>query len=1281
MFLPNINTVLKSVTAGDEGYITPEGDTIIFRNVRGKVVPIKVDATQYVDWLAKQGVQVDPSSQKAMQQAEEILQNLQRVGEMGGPAAQQKYEQEVLRQLNAYGAGARNPAYNQAVEQRAQAKGMSRQELEDHYKEQWENYRKENPDYKPGKSSDIDEQWDSFISNYSNDMLSRATNKNVGSREWGVATAVDIGMRILQEKAKKGLLPQQVDMSSLLAEEIKNRQGMAKHMSSYLDGITDSVQRDIAHISVLDGLEALLDNVSKDTEFGQEYHDEMEKVYNKMYNEYLSKDSGKRFSANRGFVPKADLETVPDELPDAIERPEVVALMNFYEKSGGSKLSNSHKVLVHALSRLMDKIPDDKKMQIAVELNDESEGLHAIHKAAFMRSFEDNKNKPRIDVDATVENALAHVLRAKDAGSTQLAMEYIARAIGEIDGYYAVRNNPKAKMSERAKLWEGSAGAAGRKSVKGEGPNLQNYITNVADRAGSLISNKALGIIHTPKGKAAPSPAKSTKAAKNKVSAAASTETPSPTESGKTEIPTNSDDTVVTEDKDYGIKGTLGQMGSAISENLHSMLFNKLKSGELTENGKRSGVLTFASYMENEVGFNISSPEELKKVTNFYISTVKPILQSKNTNENWKEDLNDAIQEFTEQEQYKKDKEIADKRFYLSDLGKPVRGAWFRSKARPDSMVTEEGYSIHTSDETGELVFGTPDGQEIPLDYSPEVTDTKEQKQDKLFAAADKLLPGSSDMREQESEVEEPEVPESPKPQENNPEEESEQEIIGATEPIEEPAAISTSLKLSEEAMGVYSDVVKILKDLGYTLKNTTKSIESAVKGSSKIHFKSENGNLVASVGKTKYPVTSADSLRRLISSTTEKSENTSDGGDVYEDTRTALENLANQHGIDFKLTPTGRAVAKNGDEEVVLSKNKDGKVLLFYKNGKEKPEEIAPDKLEEAMSSIAARKALSENSETVVETPENVEETAPQEEVNTPEEAEAPAEETPEPEDAPQEQQSPTPSEKPKSDYDIYKESREKLEDLAKDNNYTVDSNSNGETIVKNGDKQVIIGEDKNGKTTVYSREGRGSRTQITMEQAEGFLRGEEPQASEPSTTQQEDSEPSGEQAEATEDAAPPSLDSLEDFDPHKKMRGGKKQKFKSSEPRPKIARQDTSAAVEKAKEKLAQKKAENEARAAAKIKLENDKNPDEESASSDNTQDATPKAPAKNHRSFLPQDHKDAISYIEGNYSSKSPEDMAEDLVNKGMFSDKDSAEYYIHAIVSNNTQGKKFRNQAEL
>lgn len=493
-FLDESHDILKAYYKDEDIYLDEDGKHIIFRFVRGRVVPIHVDSSDYVDWLKDQGIPIDNSSQENMNRAEEILDTLDKIREMSGPDAAAAYEKQIVEQYKQYFEQANSLGYEQVMDQRAQAQGTTRQELQKKYKQMYQ----DNKDNLVVASKDRVGEWGHFIADYTDKMLKNYPDQEVGSASWAVTSAFDLALMLGLEQAKKGTPPSQVDLLALLQQEFKTRDASSKYFKSRY-APEDMSKYNKAVISLVDGIESLLQNVERDTDFGKAADSAFERMYVKMFNDFDKPNQRNIAPMASSAIPEIS-DGVPDDLPERFTNQEASRLFSMYSSATGNKLTYAHKVMIHTLARLWDSIPPERQMEVFSALNDPDKGIHKIHKIYFVRAYQDS-SVGLVDTspDKAVEEALRSGLSSASSSNIQetiRSIKEIAARMAQLDGQYAYKNNKGGSARDIGMFWNDSPTLAGRAKSKGEGPNLMQFFSDADAHSAAIIPNSALKVMH-----------------------------------------------------------------------------------------------------------------------------------------------------------------------------------------------------------------------------------------------------------------------------------------------------------------------------------------------------------------------------------------------------------------------------------------------------------------------------------------------------------------------------------------------------------------------------------------------------------------------------------------------------------------------------------------------------------------------------------------------------------------------------------------------------------------
>lgn len=489
MIIPNFT--LKAVNPSDEMYVDEEGKHVIFRTIRGKVVPIQTTAEEYAEWLIEQGTVLDPADQTQLRQLDNELQLLEDAAQYG-PEVQQKMEQAFAKQKEQY-AQLVQRTYQQAMQQQAQAKGMEAEAVIAPRKQKYE----ESKDATVSRTKMPDRGWESYVEDFVDKMID-ASGFEEKSGQWYTMRAFEVILRNAVDLARSNTASADASLDEMVAEELQTFDGLTRHWDNYAKYKEDEYDTSV-DANMFRAVGWLKDTIGKENDSTQFLRDVFDSVYSRAYAEF-HKDKEDEFSALDTSVAKVPVEMLPKELPEKFGPREAAALMGVYRNLKGSRLIASHRATIHTISRLYDSIPPDERVAAVSELSDASRGLHAVHQHAF-RSTYDNKEKFGVEVDQAgeMEDILRIATRAGEGTTKDKidALKKISYKLGLIDGAGALKDNPTA-AKHRAQ-WEKSSLNAGRR--KGDGPAILEVLTDPNKLKTAQIPNATLKIMHKGGGK------------------------------------------------------------------------------------------------------------------------------------------------------------------------------------------------------------------------------------------------------------------------------------------------------------------------------------------------------------------------------------------------------------------------------------------------------------------------------------------------------------------------------------------------------------------------------------------------------------------------------------------------------------------------------------------------------------------------------------------------------------------------------------------------------------
>lgn len=488
--IPNFrakNLTIKAVTSADDLYTDEQGRHVIFRNIGGQVRPIHVGPEDYAEWLVNQNVNIDPADQKTLREIDKELEIMEKAAEYGGAALQKKYEDYFKKRREQYNQIA-SGYYQTALQNQAEANNISVDDLVNRKKE---NYEKT----KDGivKRKDLPNRgWDSSLKRWVESQDSKY-GLDPSKDDWYYTRLYGVLLSELVEKAKEGVRFSDLNLDNVFSNEFFDS-SLKNHYAKYFAGEKTDPKKVLAAIKTMQQyfLKDAKNTRGTMQNFLAYWYNKMEKDFASEPEETLSSDPNLEVISD---VPK---EVIPESLPNNFTGGEKDALMSLFDRSSGSKLSASHRVILHGLSRVIDSIPEKDRVSAAVELSNGDRGLHASHKEGYQRAFIDHESLGLAeDRRVLVNNALDIIKSVSDGSSSQkvAAMKKVAMLMGMIDGDAVISSNPGIKKQQFMKRWSHSATNAGR--AKSEGPGLIDLLVDDNKRNGHTYSNQELKIIHS----------------------------------------------------------------------------------------------------------------------------------------------------------------------------------------------------------------------------------------------------------------------------------------------------------------------------------------------------------------------------------------------------------------------------------------------------------------------------------------------------------------------------------------------------------------------------------------------------------------------------------------------------------------------------------------------------------------------------------------------------------------------------------------------------------------
>lgn len=489
---------LKSVRSTDQFYLDESGKHVIFRNIQGRTIPIKVSAEEYAEWLNEKGIQIDPADQKQLRQIEEQLEVLERAAEIS-PELQGQYEEYFNQQRQQYYDYA-NRYYQQALQAEAEKTGVKPEAIQHQRQRTYEASKKETV----ARDKLPDRGWESYIRAYV-DTIVENSGIEQGSAEWYVMQVFDSLLVDAMSLADEGISPSSVNLKMLLRNELDNNfQSMRDKLNTRYREFRPEGQEYVFDSNVVyRGFKTLKDNMDRNSPAFEELAKMFESKYSEIYQDFAK--SKQTFTPMKPLSESGiDRKDIPEELPETFGAEEASSLMGVFQTFKNSPTGGANRVTLHALARIYDSIPEKDRAAVAAELSDGSKGLHAVHQSEFMNVWQRKTALGMsVDVAQEVEEILRFATRAATLPTREkvLAMKEIASRLGRIDGINAFsmlnEDNPSFRVFSRK--WKDASLNAGRR--KGEGPDLVDNLIDEQSRKAVTMKNRTLRLMHKPAAK------------------------------------------------------------------------------------------------------------------------------------------------------------------------------------------------------------------------------------------------------------------------------------------------------------------------------------------------------------------------------------------------------------------------------------------------------------------------------------------------------------------------------------------------------------------------------------------------------------------------------------------------------------------------------------------------------------------------------------------------------------------------------------------------------------
>lgn len=483
------NVLLKALTTGDDLHMDEQGRHLIFRTINGRVTPIRVSAEDFAEWLKNQNVNINPADQKTLREIDKELQIMERAAEYGGPALQKQYEEyfnqrrQLYTQL-AYG------YYQQALQNQAAANKMTVEQLQQAKQgivdktEGVSELRREQMDYKG---------WDSSFQMWVEGQ-DAANGLTPADDAWYYNRVYGAVLTALIQPASRGVPLSGINMDNVFSDEFFLA-AMKLHYGEFFGGTGADPKKVVAAIDLLK--KNYRENISNNKEVMSNF---VNYWYKRMEEDFASEtEQSLESSPVTDAVAEISEGVLPKELPENVTQGETRALLGIYSKARGSKLHAAHRVTLHAMSRLIESIPLQDRVSLAVELAHPKRGLHAVHREGYSRAFTDSTTLGlSYDRESLLRESLGLAESAAKGSVSQktAALKRMSLLMGMMDGADVLEKNPGIQESNFNRRWHNSAVNAHR--VRSEGPGILDVILDDENRASHTYTNQDLKLIHSP---------------------------------------------------------------------------------------------------------------------------------------------------------------------------------------------------------------------------------------------------------------------------------------------------------------------------------------------------------------------------------------------------------------------------------------------------------------------------------------------------------------------------------------------------------------------------------------------------------------------------------------------------------------------------------------------------------------------------------------------------------------------------------------------------------------
>lgn len=504
---------IKGTLAGDDMFMDDEGRYIIFRNIKGKTVPIRSNAEEFLNYLAEKGVPVDPANQQLLWAADDALAtasslldpNVDGSLNPGAIGQSQEYLDEWVESLTED----QQQNWQEYQSKRENLKNIVREMLskrKDHKPEKEEEYKRILAETPPKEHEEY-KGWDTLLESYT-DPEGEA---DVDEPRWGALKGFDLLMMRVLDMVKSGEDMSKFSLEDMLEMELGDHASWHKHYKDRYAQYFGS--RSEGNVILYDGLQTLKYNLDSNTEAGQvlnkvfdNWRDNMQRDFRPQEKSHTRVDIGKPKTPTLG-------RELPKHLPARYSRDEGERLSNYiHEKDTGAshetKISDVSKHLVSRLVQMAGTWDSNTiKQQFTNTGEDEYKSLNSQHKEGWNQVWDAVTKGRELGADSLAEQMITianGVLRDETPSTAKLtgALREIAFIQGQIDGLNHYNQYRTTYGSGR----RGKRGEFSSALNSATGTNMDEALEDSINGKSHSLPNSTLRIWHDEVGDYSPTP-------------------------------------------------------------------------------------------------------------------------------------------------------------------------------------------------------------------------------------------------------------------------------------------------------------------------------------------------------------------------------------------------------------------------------------------------------------------------------------------------------------------------------------------------------------------------------------------------------------------------------------------------------------------------------------------------------------------------------------------------------------------------------------------------------